>query len=339
VDTYAKASSSDRVAHFKKNLTPHDNIRYSNDAYHKTIVQLNWYDQGRSHKAVVNLKRTFDIFGLFEGDSLSLSPRAMAILDDLGAAIISERINTRMYAIAGHSVIKGDKKGDQQLSVQRAQVVKDYLKQKFDISDKRLMPVGFGSYNLKDKQNVNAKKNNRIELCLIEEVYGFVPNTNISLPDANSPRSEGIMVTTSGSKTLAVKKDKKPRRLAYARNTESHKARPLIKKIRKAKRKVARRRVSKTTEYSARQTSRVTNKRRRTAYNSGVNKARVAAQRRVAKRRSPYDIGTAVEQYVQDNPYAAYGSGYVEDYRYDDYQSAEPVYSYGGYGEQNVRCQ
>ena len=234
-DATSKASASDRVAHFKSNLTPHASSRYGQDAYHKTIVKLNWFDQGQSRSAFVNLKRTFDIYSLFEGSSLLLSPRAKAILDDLGEAIISEGINTRMYAIAGHSVIKGDMKADQQLSVSRAKTVRDYLKQKFDISDQRLRPVGFGSFNPKDKENLTSSKNNRIELCLIEDLYQRTPTTKIQLPDVNSRTNEGIMITTAGQKPAADKMklaEKKPahKALAYARHTGSQPALPAAKK-------------------------------------------------------------------------------------------------------------
>ena len=216
IDAISQASTKDRVAYFKEKLTPHRPIRYSEDSYHKKIIKLKWVDAGRSRSAVVNLNRTFDIYSLFEGKSLILSPRARAILDDLGEAITSEGINTRMYAIAGHSFVKGDKKQDQALSMARAYVVKAYLKQKFGIDDKRLQPVGFGSFNPRVKKNLSSPKNNRIELCLIEDVYGFTPKTTVKLPDINSRRHESILISTAGKKAKPARK-----KLRYAARVEA----------------------------------------------------------------------------------------------------------------------
>ncbi len=302
---YRLASSVDRVAHFQKNLKPHANIRYSNDAYHKTIVRLSWFDQGRSRRAIVNRNRTLDIFGLFEGSGLTLSPRAMAILDDLGAAMGTGRIHTRNYVIAAHSATKETKTGNQQLSVQRAQIVKAYLRKKFNISDKRLVPVGFGSYDLKDKQNVKAARNSRIELSLIEDIYGFTPKININLPDVGMLNRENSFTTTAG-KVLPVMKEKRVSRQmahkkrAHAKMVESHNVRPGA-------------------------TANNTSKKRRIARNSGAENAGTRRGPAGASRRTVYDRGYG------------YDAGYADEYRYGSVQSG-PAYSYGGYVDENVRC-
>ena len=182
----SQATSSERVAYFQSNLRPHRSSTYAKPAYHKKIVQLNWYDNGAPKSRVVNLSRTFDIYGIFKGTSVALTEQAKAILDDLGRAITSEGIDTRMYAIAGHSIDENSKRADQELSTRRAKAVKAYLLAKFGIDASRLVPVGFGSHNLKDKDNPKKAENNRIEICLIEDVYEKEPTTTVQLPDSTS---------------------------------------------------------------------------------------------------------------------------------------------------------
>ncbi len=311
VQAYRTASSADRVAHFQKNLKPHANIRYSNDAYHKTIVRLNWFDQGRSRRAIVNQNRTFDIFGLFEGERLTLSARAMAILDDLGVAMGAERINTRNYLIGAHTVTKGSDKANQQLSEKRARVVKAYLKARFKISDKRLVPVGFGSHSLKDRQNVEAPKNNRIEVALIEDIYGFTPKITISLPDVGTSTRENFVTTTAGEGAPAMKEIRGSHRMA------DHKM---------SGKKVAHGRRGERPTLRVETKKKHASKNRRSARNIGAQNARVGRQRAVASRRNVYDRGYG------------YDAGYANEYGYGSVQSVPGAYSYGGYDNETVRC-
>ncbi len=191
-----QANSDERVAYFSKNLRPHGAQAYSS-AYRSKIVRLNWYDNGVRRSGVVNLNRSFDIYGLFQGASLDLTEQAKAILDELGRAITSEGIDTRMYAIAGHSISQGEKREDHALSQRRAEVVFNYLTTKFDIPPARLTPVGFGSHNLKDKDSPQAPENNRVEICLIEDLYDEEPKTTVQLPDRYSSGPQEIKVTTA----------------------------------------------------------------------------------------------------------------------------------------------
>lgn len=197
LDVQSEATSSERIAYFRENLTPHAASAYRDPEYRQSIVRLNSFNRGRSETRIVNLRRTFDIYGLFAGMGTELTPQAQAILDDLGQAITSAGINARRYVVAGHSVVANEVRADQELATQRAQVVRDYLMAKFDIPAERLSPVGFGSHNLKHADTPGKDENNRIEICMIEDVVEDEPVTVVQLPDHGSQTQEQkIEITT-----------------------------------------------------------------------------------------------------------------------------------------------
>jgi outer membrane protein OmpA-like peptidoglycan-associated protein len=84
----------------------------------------------------------------FASGSATLTPRAMATLDELGKALTSPQLASYTFKIAGHTDTVGDSATNQSLSEARAQAVKSYLETKYGIADSRLQAVGMGETDL-----------------------------------------------------------------------------------------------------------------------------------------------------------------------------------------------
>jgi outer membrane protein OmpA-like peptidoglycan-associated protein len=120
---------------------------------------------------LINNDRSIDLSVLFEPGSATLSDNAQALLNDLGKALASKGLDKATYLIGGHTDAAGDAEDNRKLSEQRAQSVKSYLVQRFDISPDRLAIAGYGENRPADKDNPDADINRRIEVSLVSTGY------------------------------------------------------------------------------------------------------------------------------------------------------------------------
>jgi OOP family OmpA-OmpF porin len=89
-------------------------------------------------------------------------------LDDVGRAL-KENPNIRVE-IGGHTDATGSDKADMAISVKRAESVKKYLMDKFNISADRLVVKGYGKTKpIADNQTKEGRaKNRRVEIRILE---------------------------------------------------------------------------------------------------------------------------------------------------------------------------
>ena len=80
----------------------------------------------------------------FEFNSSVLSSSAIKQLDELGAALSSEQLNTGVFEVSGHTDSKGSAAYNKSLSLKRAQSVESYLLKNFKISGSQLNALGYG---------------------------------------------------------------------------------------------------------------------------------------------------------------------------------------------------
>jgi outer membrane protein OmpA-like peptidoglycan-associated protein len=100
----------------------------------------------------------------FEFDSATISPEAMPQLRELGAALADPRLAGSSFTIGGHTDATGADGYNMRLSQRRAEAVKRFLADNYMIPSGNLHAVGYGKHQPKNKADVFAAENRRVEI-------------------------------------------------------------------------------------------------------------------------------------------------------------------------------
>ena len=103
----------------------------------------------------------------FDYKSAQLRANALPQLARIGEALTDGQLADATFVIAGHTDSVGGSKYNMGLSSQRAHAVLDYLKNRFNISDERLLAVGYGEERLKNSADSKAAENRRVEFITL----------------------------------------------------------------------------------------------------------------------------------------------------------------------------
>ncbi len=104
----------------------------------------------------------------FDFDSARLREEAKAYLDEIGRMLTMERFARERLLIEGHTDASGPAPYNQQLSLQRAKAVKDYLVSHYAIQPDRLKIVGRGESRPLPNHKPTDPLNRRVELHRID---------------------------------------------------------------------------------------------------------------------------------------------------------------------------
>jgi len=101
----------------------------------------------------------------FEFNSTTLRPEAHALLDKVGAALASDELATFRFSVEGHTDSVGSDEFNEQLSRDRAEVVKAYLMAQ-GVPPERLQTVGHGETTpvASNETDDGRQRNRRVEL-------------------------------------------------------------------------------------------------------------------------------------------------------------------------------
>lgn len=112
----------------------------------------------------VNLKIEFDF------DSYRIRRESFKLLNELGKALTSEKLNEKDVIVKGHTDSDGEDAYNLKLSLNRANAVKQYLTVNFPITASRLKVVGYGeSMSLvPNNSETNKQINRRVEIEAVE---------------------------------------------------------------------------------------------------------------------------------------------------------------------------
>ena len=99
----------------------------------------------------------------FAYKSAKLSDRSLPVLARIGAALTDGKLADATFVIAGHTDSIGSNGYNMDLSSQRANSVRNYLRRVHKIDDKRLLAVGYGEDRLKNQRDSEAAENRRVE--------------------------------------------------------------------------------------------------------------------------------------------------------------------------------
>jgi outer membrane protein OmpA-like peptidoglycan-associated protein len=124
-------------------------------------------DNNNSSYVVANeqTKPAIDLHDInFEFDSATISPEAMPQLRELGAALADPRLAGSAFTIGGHTDGTGSDAYNMRLSQRRAEAVKRFLADNYTIPSGNLHAVGYGKHQPKNKADVFAAENRRVEI-------------------------------------------------------------------------------------------------------------------------------------------------------------------------------
>ena len=92
---------------------------------------------------------SIDIEIYFDYNSAAIGPKAVPALVTLGTALRDRELEHVVFLLAGHTDARGRDVYNQVLSERRAEAVRRFLAEKFEIPPHRLVAVGFGREQLK----------------------------------------------------------------------------------------------------------------------------------------------------------------------------------------------
>jgi outer membrane protein OmpA-like peptidoglycan-associated protein len=100
----------------------------------------------------------------FEFDSATISSAALPQLRELGAALADPRLAGASFTIGGHTDATGTDGYNARLSERRAEAVRRFLTDNYMIPSANLHAVGYGKHQPKNKADVFAAENRRVEI-------------------------------------------------------------------------------------------------------------------------------------------------------------------------------
>jgi outer membrane protein OmpA-like peptidoglycan-associated protein len=105
-----------------------------------------------------------DIEVLFEFDSTDITPATAESLMTLGRALADPRLASQRFVIAGHTDAKGTRGYNRELSQRRADAVRQFLIEGFQLAPANLVARGFGETRLKNPGDPNSGENRRVQV-------------------------------------------------------------------------------------------------------------------------------------------------------------------------------
>ena len=110
-------------------------------------------------------KPNIDLEINFDFDSAVLNPKAVALANELGQALV--RLSGSLFMVAGHTDGKGTADYNLDLSRRRADAIKAYLVEHFRVPTANLIAVGYGMERLKNPGDPFADENRRVQVAKI----------------------------------------------------------------------------------------------------------------------------------------------------------------------------
>jgi outer membrane protein OmpA-like peptidoglycan-associated protein len=105
-----------------------------------------------------------DLEVYFDFNSAEITAQAEPQLRELGAALSDPKLKGATISINGHTDGVGGDAFNKRLSERRAVMIKDYLADNFQLSPSNLRTVGYGKSRPKNKMDLYASENRRVEV-------------------------------------------------------------------------------------------------------------------------------------------------------------------------------
>lgn len=130
---------------------------------------LNIIDTGKSkpkHKPVTPVmeEKAISMEILFDYNSATLTAEAKQQLGPVGMALASDDLKGMDFRIEGHTDVIGSDQFNIDLSLRRAEAVKEFLTDQYGLAGVSIEIVGKGKNNLADKDNPTSEVNRRVRI-------------------------------------------------------------------------------------------------------------------------------------------------------------------------------
>jgi outer membrane protein OmpA-like peptidoglycan-associated protein len=113
-------------------------------------------------------KPNIDLEITFDYNSAKISAKSLAAVQALGRALTNPDLQGSTFVVAGHTDAAGTESYNQDLSERRAESIKKYLMDNYQISAADLVTVGYGKSKLKDANQPMAEVNRRVQVVNME---------------------------------------------------------------------------------------------------------------------------------------------------------------------------
>ncbi|WP_421901187.1 OmpA family protein [Maridesulfovibrio sp.] len=112
--------------------------------------------------------RSINLAVQFDVDSSQIKPESYSLLNELGKALISDRLKDKRVIIGGHTDSDASPEYNLKLSKERAEAVKKYLTDNFPIAPQRIGTTGFGESNplVPNTTKYNKLLNRRVQVSI-----------------------------------------------------------------------------------------------------------------------------------------------------------------------------
>jgi len=108
--------------------------------------------------------RQFNIEITFHFDSANIAPESYETVGLIADALHTPYLQGQTFFIVGHTDAKGTREYNLELSIKRAQAVREALVTTFQVPGENLFAVGLGEEQLRDPSNPDAAVNRRVQL-------------------------------------------------------------------------------------------------------------------------------------------------------------------------------
>lgn len=113
-------------------------------------------------------KPNIDLEITFDYNSADISTKSLPSVQALGRALTSPELKGSTFVVAGHTDAAGGDSYNQELSERRADSIKRYLVDKYNIAGSDLVTVGYGKSKLKDPSQPMSEANRRVQVVNME---------------------------------------------------------------------------------------------------------------------------------------------------------------------------
>ena len=147
--------------------TPEAETRLLNAVKRKTTRSIT-LDEREQLADLAKTKPSIDVEVNFDYGSANIGQSALPYVTALGKALSNDDLKGSTFVIAGHTDAAGGAAFNQDLSERRADSIKRYLVDHYNIPAQSLVTVGYGKSKLKNAKSPAAAENRRAQVVNME---------------------------------------------------------------------------------------------------------------------------------------------------------------------------
>jgi outer membrane protein OmpA-like peptidoglycan-associated protein len=121
-------------------------------------------DEREKIVSVAESRPRIDMEIKFDFNSADIAKSALRDMDELGRALTNPDLRGSTFALGGYTDAVGGEEYNLDLSSRRADAVKQYLVQKYNLAADHLITAGYGKTHLKNASDPRSQENRRVQI-------------------------------------------------------------------------------------------------------------------------------------------------------------------------------